>query len=493
VLEPWQRDEIIRPLFGWKRVRADLPRERWPRRYRTVYVEVPKKNGKSTLAAGLALYLLFADGEDGAEVYGAAGDKDQARIVFDLARDMRVASPELRKRSKAYKNSLVVHSTASTYKVLSADAPTKHGFNAHAIIFDELHVQPTRELWDTLTTGVAARRQPVTIALTTAGYDRHSICWEVHEYARKVRDGALKDPEFLAVIFAADGGDDWRAPSTWAKANPSLGVSVQPEYFQGQITKAEDSLAYQNTFKRLHLNLWTESLVRWLDADRWQACAAAVPMDDLLGRDCYAGLDLSTTTDITAYVLLFPPRTAEEPYVLVPHFWAPEASIRLRATRDRVPYDVWAQQGQLFKTEGNVVDYDVVRAFIRGSTGRFRIREIAYDRWNATQLVTQLLDDGAPMVPVGQGFQSLSAPTKEFEALVVSGRLRHGGHPVLTWMAGNVVIAKDPADNWKPTKQKSSGRIDGIVAAIMALGRAIVQADERPSDHYARHDLLVIG
>lgn len=461
----------MRPLFGWKRADGT-------RRYREAYIEIPKKNGKSTLAAGVALFLLFADGEVGAEVYSAAGDKEQARIVFRDATGMRAASAELRRRSRAYKDTIVSHLTASRYQVLSADAPTKHGLNAHGIVFDELHVQPNRELWDTLTTGGAARRQPLTIALTTAGVDRRSICWEKHDYALKVRDGEVEDLAFLPVVYAADEADDWRDPTVWAKANPNLGVSVKPDWFRDQVTKAEESLAYLNTFKRLHLNLWTESVIRWLPPDRWLACAGAGDRAALEGRSCFAGLDLSTTTDVTALVLLFP--GADGVYDILPFFWAPSAALRLRARRDRVPYDVWAQQGHLEATEGNVVDYDVIRERVRDLADRYRITEIAYDRWNASQLVTQLQGDGATLVPFGQGFQSMSAPCKELEKLVIGAKLRHGNHPVLSWMAANTVLVTDAADNWKPAKNKSKERIDGIVALLMALGRAMVQ--EPPSE-----------
>ena len=470
ILERWQEDEIVRPLFGWKRADGT-------RRYREAYIEIPKKNGKSTLAAGIALFLLFADGEMGGEVYSAAGDKDQARIVFNDAKLMRGASAELRKRSRAYRDTLVVHATASRYQVLSADAPTKHGLNPHGILFDELHVQPTRELWDTLTTGGAARRQPLIVAITTAGYDRHSLCWEKHDYAMKVRDGSVTDPAFLAVIYAAGEQDDWREPATWAKANPNLGVSVKIEYFRDQLKKAEESLAYLNTFKRLHLNIWTESLTRWLPPDRWAACGGAVDAAALAGRRCYAGLDLSTTTDITAFELLFPPEDAEGLWILLSHFWCPEAAIQLRARRDRVPYDIWVQERVLMATAGDVVDYDVVRTGVRELALRYRIQEIAYDRWNASQLVTQLQEDGATMTPFGQGFASMSAPTKELEKLIIGEKLRYGDHSILRWMAANVVLAKDAADNWKPAKNKSTGRIDGMVAAIMALGRAMTRPE----------------
>lgn len=470
ILEPWQEHEIVRPLFGWKRADGT-------RKYREALIFVPKKNGKSTLAAAIALFLLFADGEAGAEVYSVAGDKEQARVVFDEAKRMRVASPELRKRSRAYKDSIVVHTTASRYRVLSADVPTKHGLNIHGLLFDELHVQVNRDAWDTFSGGGAARRQPLTVAFTTAGVDRSesSICWDKYNYALKVLDGAIVNPSFLAVVHAADETDDWRSEATWAKANPNLGVSVKIDFLRDLAKQAEDSLAFLNTFKRLHLNIWTESITRWLPPDRWAACGATYDPAALDGRECYGGLDLSTTTDLTAFELLFPPTEDEGLWYLLSHFWCPEAAIAARARRDRVPYDVWAQQGFITATSGDVVDYDVVRTAIKDLSARYRIREIAYDRWNASQLVTQLQGDGANLVPFGQGFASMSAPTKHFEKLVVGEKLRHGGHPVLTWMNANIRIEQDAAGNWKPTKAKSTGRIDGMVAAIMALGRAMTE------------------
>lgn len=484
ILEPWQQDELVRPLFGWKRPDGT-------RRYREAYVEIPKKNGKSSLAAGIALYLLFADGEPGAEVISAAGDKDQARIVFGDAKAMRAASAELRKRSKAYKDSIVVHATGSTYRAVSSDAPTKHGINPHGIMFDELHVQSDRELWDTLVTGIASRRQPLAVALTTAGYDRRSLCWEKHEYARKILEGSLEDPAFLAVIYAADAAADWRAPATWRKANPNLNVSVKESYLRDQVRKAEESLPYQNTFRRLHLNVWTEQAQRAIDMDSWNAGAEPLDVEALRGRRCFAGLDLASTTDVAAFVLLFPPLTEDEPYQIVSRFWVPAENLVARVKRDRVPYDVWMQQGLLEATEGNVIDYDVIRQRIREDGDRFDIREIAFDRWGAVQLTTQLQGDGFTVVPIGQGFHGMAAPTKEFLSLVAARRLVHGGHPVLRWMASNVSVKQDAAGNLKPDKGASAEKIDGVVALIMALARAIVQPEMRSV--YESRGVLVLG
>ena len=467
ILAPWQEHEIVRPLFGWKRPDGT-------RRYRVLYVEVPKKNGKSAMGSGFGLLLLFADHEAGAEVYSVAADRMQAGIVFDVAKAMVEASPELSARCKCYKRALVIESTNSAYHVLSSDVPTKHGLNAHGIIFDELHVQPNRDLWDALHDAGAARRQPLLIALTTAGYDRNSLCWEQHEYALKVRDRVIDDPTFLPVIYAAEQDDDWIDPETWEKANPNFGVTVQPDELAQKCKKARETPAYENTFKRLRLNLWTEQATRWLAMDAWDACAGEIDAKALEGRECIAGLDLARTRDISALVLYFPAADGEAAEVL-PFFWVPEDDIRTRSRRDRVPYDVWVSQGFIEATPGNVTDYGWIRECVTQLAQRYQIYEVAYDRTFATQLVTELTDDGLTMVPFGQGFLSMAAPTEALERMVLGQQIAHGGNPVLRWMASNVCVTQDAAGNLKPDRAKSTEKIDGIVALIMAIGRAVVQ------------------
>lgn len=468
-LSDWQADRIIRPLFGWKRADGT-------RRYRTAYIQIPRKAGKSTLAAGIALYLLMADNEPGAEVYSAAADRDQAAIVFEMAKSMADASEPLRKRVQPFKRALTVPSTGSSYKVLSSEAYTKHGLSAHGIVVDEVHALPDRELWDVLTTSTGARRQPLTVAITTAGFDRHSLCYELYDYGCKVRDGIIEDAGFLPVIYEASEDDDWKAPETWRKAHPGLGISVKEDYFAAECAKAQQMPTYENTFKRLLLNIWTEQDTRWLPMDAWDACGAELP--DLEGRTCYAGLDLSTTTDITALVLAFPIGSTVH---LLPFFWVPSEGIHKRAKRDRVPYDVWVKQGHIEATPGNVIDYDTIRARVNELAERFDIREIAIDRWNATQLATQLTGDGFEIIAFGQGYASMSAPCKELEKRVLGREVNHGNHPVLRWMASNVSVTMDAAGNMKADKAKSSERIDGIVASLMALGRVIANQEDRPS------------
>jgi phage terminase large subunit-like protein len=466
VLEPWQQ-AIVGNLFGWKR-----PDGR--RRYREAFIFVPRKCGKSELAGGLGNLLTFADGEPGAQVYCAAADREQARLVFNAARTMVTAEPELASRGRVYTNAIVVQETGSVLKVVSAEAYSKHGINAHGIIIDELHAQPNRDLVDVLTTSTGARRQPLIIHITTADFDRESICNEKYDYAAKVRDGVIDDSAFLPVIYEAAPDADWTDPEVWAKANPNLGVSVSAEYLERECRRAQETPTYENTFKRLHLNMRTQQDVRWLSLEQWDA-SGELPVyeDELRGRECYAGLDLSTTTDVSALVLVF--RNEEDGEVtLLPFFWIPGDNAHKRENRDRVPYETWARQGLIEMTAGNVVDYDVIRRRINELGKEYDIREIAIDPWNATHLSTQLTNDGFEVVHFGQGYKDMTAPSKELEKLVVSGKLRHGGHPVLRWMASNVAVEMDAAGNLKPSKKKSTERIDGIVAAIMGLGRAMV-------------------
>ena len=493
-LEEWQKDRIIRPAFGWKRPDGT-------RRYRTIYVEIPRKNGKSSLAAGIALYLLICDDEPGGEVYSAAGDREQASIIFNAAKEMVQAARPLRKRTESFKRSIIYHRTGSVYKVLSADAKLKHGLNASGILIDELHVQQDRELVDTLVTSTGSRRQPMTVAITTAGYDRNSICWEYHDYAQKVAEGKIEDDSFLAVIFAAGEKDDWTKPETWHKANPNLGVSIQLDDMERECKRAQQIAGYENTFKRLRLNIWTQQSKRWMQMGLWDASADTVDRAALKGLPCYGGLDLAVTTDIAAFVLVFPIKVAaaadeteegaEAPkdsviYKVLPFFWIPDDNMRERVKKDRVPYDVWVRQGLVKATPGNIIDYKVIRADVKTLGEEFQIKEIAYDRYGAPEVSVDLQDEGFQVIPTGQGMVTMTGPTRELLTLTMQKRLHHGGHPVLRWMAENIVVKEDPAGNIKPNKAKSTSRIDGIVAEIMALDRAIRNGNKKGSCYEKR-------
>lgn len=484
VLQPWQRDQIIRPLFGWKRRDGS-------RRYRRAYIEIPRKQGKSTISSGVALLLLLGDGEPGAEIYSAAADRPQAAIVFEQAKQFVEGSPLLSRELRVYRNHIEAPKTNSVYRVLSADAFTKHGLNAHGIVFDELHAQPNRELWDVLTTSMGARRQPLMLAITTAGYDRNSICWEQHEHARRVIADPAFDPEYFAYIAAADDADDWTSPATWRKANPSLNVTVTEDYLAAECARALASPAYQNTFRRLYLNQWTQQETRWIDMRAWDECGKTA-IGDLAGRTCYGGLDLASTTDIAALVLAFPPTGDGEPMTLLPFFWIPQDAMIERERRDRVPYSTWMQQGLVEATPGNVIDYAYIRNRINELSGLYDLREVAYDPWNATQLSVELIGDGINMIEMRQGFASLSAPSKELMRLILSGNVAHGGNAVLRWMADNVTARQDPAGNVRPDKAKSTGRIDGIVAAVMAIGRAMLADADAGRSVYETRGVLAL-
>ena len=468
-LLPWQ-EKIIRDVFGT--VRDDDPTMR---QYTTAYIEIPKKQGKSELGAAIALNMLANDDEWKAEVYSCASDRQQAAIVVDVAVDMVKQSPALSKRIKIIPSMkrMVYQPTGSIYQVLSSEVATKHGLNVSACIFDELHTQPTRALYDVMTQGSGdARRQPLWFFLTTAGTDRNSICWEVHQKALDVLEGRKVDPRFYPVIFGLPDDADWTSEANWYKANPSLGHTITIDKVRDAFHKAQETPADENQFRQLRLNQWVKQSVRWMPMDKWDECGGVVDPYQLEGRACYAGLDLSSTSDLTALVLVFPPSEEDEPYMVMPFFWLPEETLALRVRRDHVPYDQWAKRGFIHTTEGNVVHYGYIEQFICQLGERYNIREIAHDRWNATMMVQALQDDGFTMVPFGQGFKDMSNPTKDLMRLVLEQSLRHDGHPILRWCMDNVYVRTDPAGNIKPDKEKSTEKIDGVVALVMALDRA---------------------
>lgn len=483
----WQ-EQIIRDLFG-------ILKPNGYRQFNTAYIEIPKKNGKSELAAAVALLLTCGDGEQRAEVYGAAADRQQASIVFDVAADMVRMCPALNKRVKilASQKRLIYEPTNSFYQVLSAEAYSKHGFNVHGVVFDELHSQPNRKLYDVLTKGSGdARMQPLFFLITTAGTDTHSICYEVHQKAQDIIDGRKIDPTFYPVIYGADDTEDWTSPKVWKKCNPSLGETIGMDKVKTACESAKQNPGEENSFRQLRLNQWVKQAVRWMPMDKWDKCAFAVNEDDLRGRVCYGGLDLSSTTDITAFVLVFPPLDEEDKYVIIPYFWIPEDTLDLRVKRDRVPYDVWERQGYLQTTEGNVIHYGYIEKFIESLGERFNIREIAFDRWGAVQMVQNLEGMGFTVVPFGQGFKDMSPPTKELMKLTLEQRIAHGGHPVLRWNMDNIFVRTDPAGNIKADKEKSTEKIDGAIATIMALDRAIRCGNNNCASVYDDRGLLFI-
>ncbi len=480
VLQPWQQF-ILWVVFGWKIKVEGF----WVRRFRTVYLEEGRKNGKSTMLAGVGLYLFLADDEPGAEIFTVATKRDQAIIVHNAATNMVKASPSLRKKITVYKNNLSIALTNSKYEPLGADANTMDGLNPHAVIIDELHAHKSGEVWDIMETATGARRQPLQFAITTAGYDRESICWEQHEYVEKILKGVIEDDSYFGIIFTLDEGDEWDDEKCWIKANPNLGVSVKLDKMRNDCKKAQELPSRQNTFKRKHLNLWTANETKWLDSVLWDRCGAKkLNRYDLEGRKCYGGLDLASSIATASFALVFPPEKEGERFKFLFRFWIPEDNMVERCKRDRVPYDVWCDQGWMTATPGNVIDYAHIIYAIQEDAEFFDLAEIAYDPWGSTKIMQDLQGLGFEdpienkhaarrLIRFRQGYGSLSGPSKEFEKMILSGQFEHEGNPVMRWMIDNVIIKMDPSGNIKPDKSKSRLMIDGVVAGVMALARGL--------------------
>lgn len=495
VLQPWQR-AIVANLFGWQK-RDD--HGRWVRRYREAFILVARKNGKTPMAAGIALLSFFLDPMLGKQCYLAAGDRSQASVVFRHCKGMVEHEAHLKKRCKIYGGTGSEYQTRSIVRpedggsfmrVISADAATKHGGNTHLAVIDELHVQPNRDLVDVLSTSMSSVNipQPLMIYITTADYERVSICNEKHDYARKVRDGVLADPAFLPVIYECTLDDDWTDPEVWKKANPNLGISVSADYLRRECEHAKEVPAFQNTFMRLHLNIRTQQDTRAIPMDQWDACGDGVQdplvwreetLERLRGEQCWGGLDLGSVSDLTAFVLLF--GSDEGGYDLVPWFWCPRDRAAVRSRRHQVPYLTWGQQGFVTLTEGNETDYQIVRRDINELANRFGVQSIAADRlFQGAQLCQDLLRDGMQVVALGQGYASMASPTRRLLELIGGRKLRHGNNPVLRWMAGNAATESDTvgADTiLKFSKKKSTEKIDGIMAACDALAMRMASGD----------------
>lgn len=493
ILEEWQK-EVIRVAFGWQMPDPEK-RGQFKRRFTTIYVEIPRKNGKSEVAAAIGLYLTMADGEEGAEVYSSATKKDQARIVWKAAAEMVNRSPKLKERAKAFKGSIVVDKTSSTFQPLGADSSTLDGLNPHGNIIDELHAHKDRGVWDVLDSAMGARRQPVTLAITTAGVlGRESIGYEMHDYAVKVLEGTIADDDkFFAFIAAADEGDDYFSEATLAKANPNFGVSAKRDYLMNQAKKAQRQPGFLNEYLVKHLNVWTQQAKRWLPLDKWNSCEPqvqdaaevrrlAVAREGLLtGRECRGGLDLSSKLDLSALVLEFP--LPDDCVELVCRFWLPEARVAEEAAKGKRHYETWVKQGWLKVTPGNAVDYEFIRKDINDlvdGPSKFVIKELGFDPWNGRDLATRLMGDGLNMIELRQSYQVLSEPCKDLEAKVVEGKVRHMNNPVMRWCASNAVVIMDANGNIRPDKAKAADRIDGIVAWAMARSRGIVAPKSPP-------------
>lgn len=474
-LEPWQCF-VLTTVFGWRDDKGN-------RRFKTAYIEVPRKNGKSTLSAPVALYLLAADGEAGAEVYSAATTRDQARIVFDDAKRMAERSPMFRKALgvSTSAHAVYVQDKASTFKALSRDQQGNlDGLNVHGAIIDELHGHKDRGVWDVIETATGARRQPLVWAITTAGFNRAGICYEQQSYVRKILGGAHEDAEYFGVIYTIDEGDDWFAESSWRKANPNWGVSVEPADIARKARKAQEMASAQNNFLTKHLNVWVNADTAWMNMFAWEKCAdPSLDIADFEGRDCVIAGDLATKVDIAAKMRLFwKDIEGVRHYYAFGRYYLPE-----EAAEDgrNSQYCGWAVDGRLVLTDGNVTDYQVIEDEIRDDAKRFRVVDAVFDPWQASSLIQRLQADGLKVSEYRQTVQNMSEPMKELEALVLQGRFHFDGDPVLTWMISNIVAHLDAKENIYPRKERPENKIDGGVALICSLGRAMAVEEASPT------------
>jgi len=471
VLEPWQR-KIVRDLFGWLR-------EDGTRRYRIAYIEVPRKNGKSTFAAGIALYLLLCDREERPQVYSCAGDREQAGIVFRAAREMITAgTPTLQAEADLRQYEIRGNRRGGWYAATSAEAYSAHGKSPHGIIFDELHTQPNRQLWDAMLSGRGARANPLVVAITTAGHDRSSICWEMHQRAKAAIADPDADPTFYGVIYGADTSEDWTSEEVWRKANPNLGVSVSLDFLRDECRAARNNPEAENVFRNLFLNQWTEQAVRWIQMHHWDACQTDFDISEFYGEPVWCGLDLASTRDINALSMVF---RRDGDYYVKCRYWMPEEVADIRGKQDRAQAKRWASQGFITQTDGNVTDYGVICAELCEVAEQFDLQCLAYDPWGpARAMAQQLAAAGFPderLKEFRQVIGNFAAPSKEFDRRIANQTLRHDGDPVLRWMVGNVAKEQDKNNNIRPSKSRSADKIDGVVATIMALGVAMVAGE----------------
>lgn len=469
-LEDWQVFGVLQ-VFGWRHKESGL------RRFRRWYEEVARKNAKSTKAAGILLYMLVADDEPGAHVYSAATTGDQAREVFDVARNMAIRLPEFQRRFgvDVGKHDIVVADTASSCRPLNAEGSTLDGLNIHCAVVDELHAHKTRAVYDVLDSATGARAQPLIMMITTAGSDRAGICYEQRDYTIKVLDGVIEDETWFGAIFTLDEDDDWRDPVNWRKANPNLGVSVLRDDLEAAARKALATPSAQGGFLTKRLNVWVNADSAWMDMQAWDRCAdRTLTVDRVRHLPCVSALDLASKIDVAAKVRLFHDEEADR-YFLIPTFWLPERAIEIGTNSQ---YDGWRRSGHLQVSDGEVIDFDLIEEDLRADAAALQLVEVPFDPWQATQLAGHMLEEGVPMVEYRQTVQNMSEPMKQLEALVLQDKLTHDGNPMMTWMISNVVCHRDAKDNVYPRKERHENKIDGPVAAIMALGRVIAGQSE---------------
>ncbi|WP_289065478.1 terminase TerL endonuclease subunit [uncultured Alistipes sp.] len=479
-LESWQQF-VLWNIFGWKNADG-------MRRFRYAYIEIARKNGKTALSAGIGLYMLFADGESRPEVYSAATVKDQAKICFSDAVEI-VKATDLKNYLTPYRNSIVYELKGGMMKPLSSDYGTHDGLNPSCGIIDEFHAHKDSGMFDVIKSAFGARRQPLMFIITTAGFDKSGVCYAYRENVIKVLRGVNEDDSLFGIIYTLDDKSEWDDPKMWIKANPNLGVSLSTDYLADQVKDAKNRPEAVRNVMTKNVDLWVDAERTWILDDVWQKCIGTTDPADLKGCACWGGLDLSNVSDITAYVLLF---HENDRFQLLPHFWIPEEKMLEKIRKENINYDKWAAEGYVTVTPGNVIDYDFVKADILRIVADYDLRASAYDRWNSSQTIIDLQNEGMECNPFGQGYGSMSAPTKEFEKLVLTGKIEHFGNPVLRWMLASTLVKTDPAGNIKPDKEKSTQKIDGIVASIMALGEWMTAQANDESNPYENRGLLTL-
>ena len=479
-LEPWQQF-VLWNIFGWKNADGT-------RRFRYAYIEIARKNGKTALSAGIGLYMLFADGESRPEVYSAATVKDQAKICFSDAVEI-VKATDLKNYLTPYRNSIVYELKGGTMKPLSSDYGTHDGLNPSCGIIDEFHAHKDSGMFDVIKSAFGARRQPLMFVITTAGFNKSGACYAYRENVIKVLRGVNEDDSLFGIIYTLDDKSEWDDPKMWIKANPNLGVSLSADYLADQVKDAKNRPEAVRNVMTKNVDLWVDAERTWILDDAWQKCIGTTAPADLKGCACWGGLDLSNVSDITAYVLLF---HENDRFQLLPPFWIPEEKMREKIRKENINYDKWVAEGYVTVTPGNVIDYDFVKADILRIVADYDLRTSAYDRWNSSQTIIDLQNEGMECNPFGQGYGSMSAPTKEFEKLVLTGKIEHFGNPVLRWMLASTLVKTDPAGNIKPDKEKSTQKIDGIVAAIMALGEWMTAQANDERNPYENRGLLTL-
>lgn len=490
VPEPYQVAYILAPTYGWVRP-ADGDRSRWVRIIRTQYVDMPRKGGKTTLSGGQATYLTTADGEDGAQVYAVASGKDQARFCFDPVKLIAEKSPDLGPHVKVLRDRIVHSRSGSYFTVVSSVADLLHGANVHGAIVDELHVHKSRGLLEAVETGTGAREQPLVIIITTADDDRKATVYdEVRSRCERIAAGVIEDPSFYGVVWAADRDDDPFAESTWRKANPGYGITPTRAFMESAARKAQQSPAHLSSFKRLHLGVRSKQDDGWIPLAKWTRTVDMVDEDLLVGRTCYGGLDLASTADVTALAWVFP--ADDGTFDAVWRFFVPAGALPSLVSRTAGEADVWRREGWLTVTDGDVLDYKAVLQQIDRDARRFDVVEVAYDRWGMEFVRQQVADEGLVVVPFGQGFTSMSPAVKDWERLILQGAFRHGGNPVMRWMFGNIAVEMDAAGNVKLSKKKAADKIDGPVATVMALARAVAHQGTAGVSAYEDHGLEVV-